>query len=71
MCVFTSLDCDQLDLNYYLLAEVAINLTTVNDGYGSVRSAGISNFVTHFITHVVVKSTRTANSLSLSLSQLQ
>ena len=46
VCVFTSLDCDQLDLNYYLLAEVAINLTTVNDGYGSVRSAGISNFVT-------------------------
>ena len=33
VCIFTSLDCDQLDLNYYLLAEVAINLTTVNDGY--------------------------------------
>ena len=42
VCVFTSLDCNELDLNYYLLAEVAINLTSVDDGYSA--SSDCPNF---------------------------
>ena len=56
VCVFTSLNCEQLDLDYYLLAKVAINTTSVDDA--ALFTTQCSNFgldITAYTTAIVAK----------------